>query len=270
MLPGGERAIILKAYFDASERKSGFFCVAGYAFAQPQARKFEREWWELFGKYGGCHMKELTHPQLGGRFSGLNTTQTGELLKAGIAAIKRRFSFAAVVSCQLGEIHDLLPTWMDGFQHAYPVCCHMAMHTLGTLINDADTHENVAYFFESGDAFSDAAHRFMNLVETSPELKRSFSHESHTFISKSHARPLEAADVLAWEWAKYMDETRDAKRRPMRKSLAALMSDKGDFDKRYRGIHLTGDPLKIWCQRVESVGLLQVHEDMLTKGAYKT
>ena len=53
---------MLRAYFDESEREGGTFCVAGYAFAPQQAKKFSKEWSRLFADYpGGMHMRDLTH-----------------------------------------------------------------------------------------------------------------------------------------------------------------------------------------------------------------
>lgn len=233
---------VLKAYFDASTRNSGLFCVAGYAFEKDQVKKFDREWWKIFGAYGGCHMKELAHSQ--GRFSGITNIQAGELQKQAVKVIKARVSFGVVISCNLNEIHEILPTWIDGFQHAYPVCCNVAMTGLGMKLDESGRNDEVAYFFESGDDFSAAAHRFMSRTDDTPVLKKSYHHSSHTFISKEKALALQAADMLAWEWAKYMDETRETRVRPMRKSLAALMGTNGEFDQRYKGTHLTGEPLR--------------------------
>lgn len=253
--------MVLQAYFDASERPSGLFCVAGYAFATPQVKKFDKEWRAVFGNYGGCHMKELAHCR--GRFSGISHLEAGELQKRAVRVIKDRASFGVVVSCNLKEIGELLPSWIDGFQHAYPVCCNVAMTALGVKLDLCGISDDVAYFFEDGDQFSGVAHRFMSRTDDVPELKLSYHHVSHTFISKDKAQPLQAADMLAWEWTKYMDETSAQRKRPMRKSLAALMSLNGDFDSRYEGVHLTGQQLHRFMAEVSRLGLKQVADDVI-------
>src|SRR5258708_2752761 len=257
-------AAMLQAYFDASRRPSGAFCVAGYAFAKPQVKKFDKEWWSIFGAYGGCHMKELT--QRRGRFKTVNPSQAGELLKRGVQIIKRRISFGVTISCDVNEMNALLPTWIGGFQHAYPVCCHLAMHALGNLVRKSGHDDEIAYFFESGDEYSGVAHNFMARAIDTPELKESYRYGSHSFIGKDKALPLQAADVLAWEWAKYLDETVTRNIRLMRKSLAALLSENTEYDsKRYGVNHVTGDALKRFGYGVAKVGLLQLGEQKAAK-----
>ena len=56
--------------------------------------------------------------------------------------------------------------------------------------------------------------------------------------------------MLAWEWAKYRDETVNQRKRPMRKSLATLFAIRGPDGKpmldtrRYHLTHLEGAALK--------------------------
>lgn len=247
---------MLRAYFDASHRPSGSFAVAGYAFAKQQVKKFDREWWQLFRPYGGCHMKELAHGIK--RFEG---TDTGRLIKDAVKIIRRRISFGVVVSCDTNELRPLLPTWIDGYQHAYPVCCHLAMDLLGRLVRESGHDDEIAYFFESGDEFSRAAHRFMDYADRAPELKEAYRHHSHTFIDKDKALALQAADILAWEWTKYLDETVAIHKRNMRMSLVALLEKDGLYnDKKYRVNHVTGEPLRTYMAGITKLGLLEAEE----------
>jgi hypothetical protein len=252
--------VMLQAYFDASSRPSGIFSVAGYAFAKTRLKKFDKEWWALFGMYDGCHMKDLTHGT--GNFKGVDTTQAGELLKRAIAIIHKRISYGIVVSCETAEMNSLLPTFIQGFEHVYPVCCHLAMLNLGTHLEDAGRQEKVSYFFESGDAFSASAHKFMSKVSDTPVLSEAYRYHSHAFIPKDSALALQAADVLAWEWAKYYDETIVSPKRPIRRSLSTLLKRKdGDFDDaRYHVMHITGEPLQSWAQKVTNLGLMELAE----------
>ncbi|MCL4798130.1 MAG: hypothetical protein KJ025_00985 [Burkholderiales bacterium] len=256
---------VLKAYFDASERPDGTFCVAGFAFAKEQVKKFDKEWWALFGAYGGCHMKELAHRT--GRFKGISTEESIRLIKRAVAIINKRTSFGIAVSCYTDEMAQVLPKWIDGFQGAYPVCCHMAMTALGSKVQESGHDDEIAYFFESGDKHSGAAHRFMGKADESPELKASYRHRSHTFIGRDSALPLQSADIFAWEFTKYWDETAQKRIRLMRKSLVALLS-KGaaNYDKKkYKLLHLSGPPLQRFATSVARLGLLQIEEDGIRK-----
>lgn len=269
LLPGRNRdLVLLNAYFDASARKPGTFCVAGYVFAKPQVKKFDRQWWALFGIYGGTHMKELAGGY--GRFKGVDAPTRGALLIDAVQIIRQRISFGVAVSCDLNEINSLLPTWMQGFEHAYPVCCHIAMTALGMKVKDSGHSDDIAYFFEDGDDYSASAHKFMDRASHIPELRESYCYGSSTFICKRKALALQAADILAWEWAKYMDETVGRRnqplRRPMRKSLAALVRDGNDYDsKHYQVSHITGIPLRRYLKSVTELGLMEIEERMAAK-----
>lgn len=181
-------------------------------------------------------------------------------MRGAVEIINDRMSYGVVISCLLPEMMALLPRWIRGFEHPYPVSCHLAMTGMGNLLTDRGRPETVDYFFEQGDEYDGSARTFMGRAVDVPELKASYRHQSHAFVGKQ-ALAVQAADLLAWEWAKYMDETVAHKTRPMRQSLMALMSKNGDFDSRYSGIHATGDGLAKFCRQVTGLGLLQRAED---------
>jgi hypothetical protein len=259
----GDWVVTLHAYFDASGRRSGLFSVAGYAFNKAQLVAFDREWDAIFGPYGGCHMKELTGRN--GRFRDISSEEADRLMRGAVDVINGHTSFGTIVSCQVAEIRPLLPKWIKGTGHEYAVCAHVAMTVLGSQLEKAGA-DRVAYFFESGDDGAADAAVMMSYVAKVPELKELYRHRSHAVIDKQDALALQAADVLAWEWAKFMDETVIGKKRLMRKSLQNLMSRDGkEPDPRYSGLHLTGEPLASYCKQVEGLGILQRIEDNIAR-----
>lgn len=270
ILPGnGGKVAVLHAYFDASERPGGVYCVAGFAFAKEQAKKFNRDWKRLFVDFGGCHMKELAHGA--GRFKGLDSKQRGGLQVEAVKIIRKRFTYGVIVSCDKTEIESMLPKWINGLQGAYPVCCHIAMIALGHQIEKSGHENEVAYFFESGDQWSGAAHDFMGRADKSPELKKAYRHRSHAFVNKDGALALQAADMLAWEWTKFRDETLIQRKRAMRKSLIAMIGGEGGkLHKNVDGRHITGAPLRRFCRLVANLGLEQLREDDAAKAARRS
>jgi hypothetical protein len=259
-------AVILKAFFDASARpQSGVFCVAGFAFRKLQLQKFDRDWWRLFGKYGGCHMKELT--QLRGRFVGIDRAEADRLTKQAVAIMCQRTLYGVAVSCYLQEMNALLPKWIRGFEHAYPVCCHQAMVLLAIHMNKFGSDDQVAYTFETGDLYAGSAHQFMERASADPSLRKALRHNSHTFANNDDVLALQAADMWAWEFAKYIDETAGQRKRVMRKSLAALLRGRNSNLDRDRFIfnHLTGDHLQALMHEARRLGLMQRAEDAARK-----
>ncbi len=253
---------MLEAYFDESERIGGVFCVAGYAFAPEQARKFTKAWSALFADYGGCHMVELLARQ--GRFKGIAPSERDRLLREAVRIINKRISFGVSVSCNVAEVRMLSPSWIRGFGHAYPLCCHLSMASLGKRLHDDGLSERVTYIFESGHEFEAEARDFVRSMVESPIAKDAYRYQGDAFLSKKDAVPLQAADVLAWEWAKFRDETLEQHLRPIRQSLLVLFEGRV---KQYCGYHITGPSLVNYFQKVRDMGLLQLQEERMEKEA---
>jgi hypothetical protein len=204
-------------------------------------------------------MKELTLRV--GRFKGIKQEEADRLIKEAVALIRARVSFGAAASCNVDEVSEVVPPWVEGFQQPFPIACHWAMTALGAQIDRAGLGgEAVAYFFESGDQHAGIANRFMGRTLDCPELKAAYRHSSHTFIDKDKAWALQAADILAWEWAKFVDETMLQGKRPMRRSLATLVSTNAKADPRFRGHHLTGEKLKTFGDQLSRMALLEIAE----------
>jgi hypothetical protein len=256
LVPNRDDSYVLQAYFDESERRGGTFCVAGYAFVPEQARKFIREWSVLFAATGGCRMVELLARQ--NRFKGSSETERDRLLREAVKIIKQRISFGVAVSCNVGRGMRITPTWIRGMGHAYPLCCHLSMMALGKKLIDSGSSERVTYVFEAGHEFEAEARDFVRSMAQCPEEKETYRHSGDAFLPKTDAVPLQAADMLAWEWAKFEDETLALGLRPMRKSLHALVDSSL---KQYCGMHITGPVLVNFMYKVTKLGLLQRREN---------
>ncbi len=259
--------MILQALFDESLRENGVLSVGGFAFVPRQLKEFNKEWVALFPH--GCHMKELS--QRRGRFKAITQEQSNALLVSAIKIINHRSSFGVCASVDMDEMQRVMPAWIKGLEHPYPILCHMAMTSLGLLMEDRGGGYSIDYVFEAGHFKQKAADFWMRYAIVVPELSRSFCYRSHRFAANSAEPGLQAADILAWEWAKYMDETvgrRNAgeKHRPMRRSLIALFTNGQEgsreprFDK-YNVAHVTGDSLARFAEKVKEQGLEQVQEE---------
>lgn len=261
LLPRRGIAVLLQAYFDESEREAGTFCVAGYAFASDQARKFSKEWGRLFPH--GFHMVDLAAGR--GAFKNMPRSTLDRLLREAVRAVNRRMSLGVAVSCKINELESAAPHWIRGFRRAYPICCHLCMTSLGKWLRDSRFAQNVAYFFESGHPYEGEARDFIRRAVCSKELRDAYRYYSDSFLPKADAPPLQAADLLAWEWAKFYDETIQQQLRPVRQSLRALFAANVD---RYKMHHITGEPLKKFMRKITELGLLQLQEDGMPRGLH--
>ncbi len=216
---------MIYAYFDESERPGGTFCVACYCFFPEQVRKANREIGRLLGDKV-FHTTDLA--ALRGEFTGYARSEADTLLKNFVGVIRRRAAFGAAISCNPKQTSEVWPDF-DGSKSAYAVCLNFCMVAIRRWSERATNAERVAYVFEAGHRCEAEARRFMANLTLFDDLKELFSLHSHEFLGKRQARLLGAADLLAWECAKYMEETKNVEAgapvRPMRKSLEALLSE---------------------------------------------
>lgn len=253
---------MMYAYFDESERMGGVFCVAGFLFDAAQARRFTKEWSQLFSEYaGGLHMRHFLHGR--GAFAGTTVDQRDRLLFESVKIINKTITAAFAVSCNLHEVELLAPKWIRGFSRAYPVCCHLVMIAAGQFLEESGRgFERITYIFESGHKDQSEADDHIRNAVLNPDVKNAYKYLGHDFLAKSDAVPLQAADLLAWEWTKFRDETLEQRIRPLRGSLRALFESN---PKRYKGAHIKGEPLARFMVQIRQLGLLQIEEERQSK-----
>ncbi len=278
----GGYAVLLEAYFDASERDGGVFCVAGFAFGGDRAKKATSEWQRLWGETQ-CHMTDLSASPPRGDFKGWTNDQAKERIEAAIPIINHRASFGVAVSVHMSEFASLAPTAADpgsrhilnGFRTPYAVCSHAAMAAMARLTRNSD----IAYFFESGDKYQGESVAFTGWLKDHAHVARNlYGMRSYSVLDAADCRLFETADILAWEWAKHVD--RDRARFPLdgngvtrqRGSLRALLGDgltKGVetnvMSASRRGWHMTGAPLENYFQGLDKFELLS---DQPSHGAW--
>jgi len=187
---------VLKAYFDESERNEGLLCVAGYAFAPHQASKFAKEFESVFGKYGGFHMKELVHRKKA--YKGISEAERTELIREAVRIVCDRFSYGVAVTVDIREYLTFAPRFIRGFGQAYPFLCHLGMFAMADLAKKNGDFRPISYFFESGHAYASEAASIVNQLGSIPESQALLSYRTSSFVPKSGAVPLQAADLLAW------------------------------------------------------------------------
>ena len=247
---------MLEAYFDESERPSGVFCIAGYTFAPEQAKKFKKEWTRLFEKTGGFHMVDMAHRREA--FKDISRDECNRMLKEAVSIVNDRVTAGVAVSCNVNEVNLLTPKWIRGFAHAYPICAYLCMMVIGRLIDKQGVHGNITYVFEAGHKFEAEALEFIKTISQVPDWRDASRYGGHAALPKKDAIPLQAADLFAYEWAKFRDETLEQKKRPIRKSLLNLFKR---VPSRYGCFHLTGKPLERYFYKIRDLGLLQLQEE---------
>jgi len=221
---GGSIAV-LQAYFDESERRDGLLCVAGYSFTSTHARKFSKDFHALFQPYGGLHMKELVSKKKA--YKGISDTKRDGLIKEAVRLVTEHFSYGAAVAVNIHEFNRYAPSQVRGFGHAYPFLCHAVMMAMVTVAKTHNDQNKIHYIFEDGHPRENEARFLVALMTSTPELKEFYRYHGYSFLPKSDAIPLQAADLLAWEVGKFKTETLDTDARPPRLSLMRMIAERG-------------------------------------------
>ena len=213
---------LVEVYFDESGTQDGsdFLCVAGYIFEKQKAVELDYEWRLMLTDYGlpYFHMKEATHPQQG-IFKHLSANECDEAARRAIALIKKYAARGIAISIDL-QAFPMIPLF--GKPHTpYTFACTQVIHGIEKWAIETGFHDDVAYFFETGAMGRGFVVEILDEIFALAKLKEQFRHESHTFIGKEQATPLQCADMLAWHW--YTNNKREAKGQPMRKDFRSLL-----------------------------------------------
>jgi hypothetical protein len=227
--------IMMVAYLDESGTSFGaeYACVVGYVFEPEQYHKFDQEWREALVQYGiKCfHMADCAHGI--GEFKGMSKLNRTALARRCIEIIKRRARMGVVASVA-HEDHLFFKT-ENGLDDIYVLCACWCVAGVYAWAKQNAPNRKISYFFESGANLQSRADLALADAHKNPKLRENYL--SHAFINKTSAYGLQAADLLAWEWRKELDNLLGQKHRLRRASLINLLGSPHIF------CHLSKDHL---------------------------
>ena len=239
---------VLEAYFDESERSNGLLCVAAYVFTQKRARSFADQWPSIFGGRT-FHMTDLAHRR--GEFSDISDADRDRMIRDAVSLVAKKFTLGRAVSCNVNEADRILPRTIRGFNHVYSILCSICARSVGHWVNEnCSPRDSVAYIFEAGHAHQGEASEWINEAREEDVTGEQYRYRSHAFVPKSDSVLLQAADLLAWEYAKYLDETYLRNIRNPRGSIAALVNSR---PQRYDARHYDEAGLRDIAEKIKSV-----------------
>ncbi len=248
---------MLRAYSDASNLETGTFCVAAIAFGEDRAKKAERAWRGLMGERI-AHITDMHARKKA--FADLSANDADTIIRGQVQIIREHASFGIAVSCDKSELAKILPkiaekdslSLLDGFRMPYATCCHLAMHTMGRISAQNGRAAGIAYMFEKGDDHQSQSANFIECAVRDQSMKAVYQYKSHGYFEKKDARLMEAADLLAWEWARQIDRSRNGKhvRPSLRHMLDGDVSGTAYKSGKWSAFHVTGSVLERFCGKV--------------------
>jgi hypothetical protein len=119
--------------------------------------------------------------------------------------------------------------WRKGqyrlFGNAYTWCCWMSLLAVESWAELKGFDGKIAYFFEAGHASQAESNRIMAESMDIPGVR----YASHAFAKKREMRPLQAADLLSWQAAKFRKEWMKGNKRPRADFLSLVARDTVTF-----------------------------------------
>jgi hypothetical protein len=112
--------------------------------------------------------------------------------------IKQYASFGVAVSVCESEFNRWFPR-NEHVPNAYSICCWMCLVAVKSWITRNKFSGKVAYFFEAGHINQADANNIMKNIFKNQVLRQSYQYAAHAFVPKEDVRPVQAADILAWQ-----------------------------------------------------------------------
>jgi hypothetical protein len=189
----------LECYFDESfSDDSPVLCVAGYIFEKEQCKALDLKWKEVLDRFQlpFFRMSACAHNQR--PFKHLSPDECIEAEKAMICLINEHALLGLAVAVNEADYN----TWFEGRNpagSAYSFCCWQILAGIQSWIIKSAFRGEISYFYEAGHESAPEANALMNRIFDNPDLRTRYCYAAHGFVDKRKVRPVQTADILAWQ-----------------------------------------------------------------------
>jgi hypothetical protein len=240
-------ALALDGYFDESERTEASepLSVAGYIFKATAYKAFCRDWKRMLlsGPKATTHFHMTNLYARTYEYDGWSVDARADYLRLAVSAARRHKLCGVSVLFSQSEFERLAPSlWRFEYSSMYSAACQMVLRATAFWMERHRVFLPVAYAFESGHRFWAEADGILQGIGQCPELKRDYRYRSHFSLNKTESYGLQAADMLAWIFARL--DVGVPKNRTMT-AFAPIIIElvEGDSD-RYQLLHPKEDGLR--------------------------
>jgi hypothetical protein len=216
---------LIEAYFDesGSDANSDVLCVAGYVFEKGSCAEMDSKWQAVLSNYKLPFFRMSACAHGTKPFDALTLDQRIEVEKEMIRLVKQYAAYGTAVTVEPKRFDAIMPK-IPEIGSAYSFCAHSILVSVRLWADKNNYSGDIAYFFESGHRSQSQANAIMQGLFSIPRQMLAHRYASHTFADKKKVRPLQAADLLAWQWL--TDHKRRLKgKNQRRKDCAALVEN---------------------------------------------
>jgi hypothetical protein len=216
---------MLTAYFDDSGTSATdpVVVVAGYLATVEMWARFDRRWSTLLAQYEitGLHRVDLEN--FSGEFKDWNPRRRTEFMKKADAIIKHCTYSGFGVAIPKSDFEAVCPD-----HHPYRTyglfgwCAYGCIASIKLWCSKKNVTEPIQYVFEAGTTGQNQFNQLLHDLYRDPAIRKEDRIGGWSFQGKS-LLPLQAADVVAYEYFKYMrNQFVDKGTRPIRLSARDL------------------------------------------------
>lgn len=210
---------MLKAYLDESgtHADSPVVCISGVLFEASAAVRLDKEWKKALSEAGIDYFHAVECAHLTGEFKKHDRASATKLYIHLIGLLNK-------YACGWASVYSLPKDKFDEFRKGkwdygqYATCSHFCMLLLRKIAKHLH-HDKISFTIEAG---HENMGELRNLLK---ELSRlGYKKGPWQFNEKDDLRPLQAADIVAYESWKRVNEQFKEDPRPLRKSLESIIS----------------------------------------------
>jgi hypothetical protein len=198
----GDLVAFLECYFDESGSHDGspVLCVAGYLFEKDQCKILDLKWKEVLDRYQLPYfrMSACAHGQK--PFDNLSPQQCIDVEKEMIQLINQHALLGVALAVNEHD-YNVLFEGKNPAGSPYSFACWQILAGIRAWIMKNQFRGEVAYFFEAGHASQPEANTLMHRIFKNESLRRGYCYAGHGFVDKVKVRPVQTADILAWQQA---------------------------------------------------------------------
>jgi hypothetical protein len=223
LLPRGGYVLALwEAYIDESgdEGSDDVFVVSGYLFRSDKAVVMQEKWARALRRVGVpyFHMVDCAHGS-GKHYKDLKPEKRDWLARRCIDLIKKNSETG--ISFVVNPPKWGFKSGREDFDNSYAYIMTMLIGHFFTHINRNDADPDAAIFIEQGHSTQSLARKHLDFAILPDKVFPSGRLPSFSFVAKEQACLLQAADLLAWQTAKYVKDVVNGKD-TIRKDFEAL------------------------------------------------
>jgi hypothetical protein len=199
----GDLVAFLECYFDESGSHDGspVLSVGGYLFNKEQCKALDLQWKAVLDRFRLPYfrMSACAHRQR--PFDLLSPEECIEAETAMIQLINKYALLGVGVVINERDYYAFFGGRSSAGKNAYTFCCWQILAGIRSWINRNHFQGEIAYFFEAGHASQPEANALMRRIFNNSGLRAGYCYATHSFVDKEKVRPVQTADILAWQQA---------------------------------------------------------------------